>query len=94
MLPQRKFPPKVAAPPSPAAVAERNKKSYKERSFIEKLRGMSEKNWERMGKLEALQFDQARRHHELGSHAPLEKRDYSKGIFQRDLLAGTIAPRV
>ena len=96
MMKHQWYPPSIKAP-SKAAIEETAQKNYKKRSQTEKVRGLVEKNWAKMGALEATLLDQAARHHDLGgnrtnlmSPSPV---DYSKGIFTRDLLSGTLQLR-
>ena len=96
MMKHQWYPPSIKAP-SKAAIEETAQKNYKKRSQTEKARGLVEKNFQRMGALEAARLDQAARHHDLGGNrtnlmAPTPM-DYSKGIFARDLLSGTLQLR-
>lgn len=98
MMGHRWFPPPTRSPPSKAQIEETAKKNYKERSYTEKLRTLSEKNWQRMGALEAARANQAVQHYDtfVGSVprtlAPTSPM-YNKGIFTRDLLSGTLQLR-
>lgn len=93
----RWFPPPVAAPPSKSEIEERAKAAAKKRGGTEKLRDLSDKNWTRMMGIEALHKNQAERHATTfgGGVSPYTgELDYSKGIFARDLLKGTLQQRI
>ena len=103
MLPVRKFPP---PPPrlAPKDVKGAAHKANKARAEKEKLRELADKNWKRMGNLEAFHRDQYERHNLRGlelhdrtirnkHRRPMTPIDYSKGLFMRDSLSPTMQMR-